>query len=150
MVRHISRRRTGQTGQEAGQVEVRSSQKTDNLAEARLQVQLGPEVGAVLSLSINDRETLEISHHQQSITALTLHRKMLHKTQSHCSPNLIFADVLNNSYTHTIYTKKIKYCILKNTRSKVKFEDLGNVTAEYIGVTGHWKGQFIDFEKSIK
>jgi hypothetical protein len=41
---------------------------------------------------------------------------------------LIFADVLNNSYMHTIYLKKkLKYCILRNTRSKVKFEDLENI-----------------------
>jgi hypothetical protein len=37
---------------------------------------------------------------------VTLHSKMLHKTQSHCSStNLIFAEVLNNSYMHTIYLK---------------------------------------------
>jgi hypothetical protein len=29
---------------------------------------------------------------------LTVHSEMLHKTQSHCSPNLIFADFLDTSY----------------------------------------------------
>jgi hypothetical protein len=62
---------------------------------------------------------------------------------------LIFAGVLNNSYMHTIYYK-IKYGILRNARSKVKFEDLGNKCAEYIGVIGHWKGHFISLEMSIK
>jgi hypothetical protein len=51
---------------------------------------------------------------------------MLHRTQSHCSPNLIFADVLNNSYMHTIYLKKIK--IPHFEKLKVKFEDLGYIT----------------------
>jgi hypothetical protein len=49
---------------------------------------------------------------------VTLHSKLLHKTQSHCSPNLIFADVLNNSYMHTIYFKKIK--ILHFEKYKIK------------------------------
>jgi hypothetical protein len=76
---------------------------------------------------------------------------MPHKTQSHCSPNLTFADVLNSSCMHTIFfSKKLKYRILRNTRSKVKFEDLENITAEYIGVICHWKGHFIGFEMSIK
>jgi hypothetical protein len=74
---------------------------------------------------------------------------MLHKIQSHCSPNFIFADVLNNSYMHTIYFfNKIK--ILENTRSKVNFEDLENNCAECTDVIGHWKGHFISFEVSIK
>jgi hypothetical protein len=77
---------------------------------------------------------------------------MLHKTQSHCSTNLIFANVLNNSYMHRIYfSKKLKYRILRNTTSKIEFEDLEkNNCAEYIGVIGHWKGHFISFEMSIK
>jgi hypothetical protein len=54
---------------------------------------------------------------------------MLYKPQTHCRPNLIFAEALNNSYMHTIYfSKKLKYRILRNTRSKVKFEDLGYIT----------------------
>jgi hypothetical protein len=81
---------------------------------------------------------------------VTLHSKMLHKTQYHCSPNLIFADVLNNSFMHTTFFFKLNYRISRNTRSKVKFEDLENRTAEYIGVIGHWKGHFISFEISIK
>jgi hypothetical protein len=77
---------------------------------------------------------------------------MLHKTQSHCSPNLIFTDVLNNSYMHTIYfLKKLKYHILRNTGSKVKFENLEKHNcAEYIGVICNWKGHFIIFEINIK
>jgi hypothetical protein len=39
---------------------------------------------------------------------------------------------------------------LRNTRSKFKYEDLENITAEYIVVIGHWKGHFISFEMSIK
>jgi hypothetical protein len=40
---------------------------------------------------------------------VTLHSKMLHKLQSYCSPNFIFADVLNKSYMHTIlFLKSIK------------------------------------------
>jgi hypothetical protein len=83
---------------------------------------------------------------------VTLHSKMLHKTQSHCSPNLIFADVLNNSYTHTIFfsSRKLNYRILRNTRSEVKFEDLENIAVlQYVGVMGLWKGHFISFEMSI-
>jgi hypothetical protein len=53
---------------------------------------------------------------------------MLHKTQSLCSQNLIFAYVLNNSYTHNVFKKKLKYHILRNMRSKVKFEDLLYIT----------------------
>jgi hypothetical protein len=54
---------------------------------------------------------------------------MLHKTQSLCSPNVILAYVLNDSYMHTTYfSKKIKYRILRYTRSKVKFEDPENTT----------------------
>jgi hypothetical protein len=39
------------------------------------------------------------------------------------NPNLIFADILNNSYMHTkkfFFTKRIKYSILRNTRSNLK------------------------------
>jgi hypothetical protein len=58
--------------------------------------------------------------------------KMLHKTQSPCCPNLIFADVLNN-------------------RSKVRFEDLEYIIVlECISEEGYWKGHFIIFEMSIK
>jgi hypothetical protein len=39
---------------------------------------------------------------------------------------------------------------LRNTRSNVKFEDLENITAEYIGVINHWKGHFVSFEMGIK
>jgi hypothetical protein len=53
---------------------------------------------------------------------------MLHKSQSHFSPNLIFPDVLNGSYMHTIYFKKLNYRILRNTGPKVKFRYLENVT----------------------
>jgi hypothetical protein len=55
---------------------------------------------------------------------------MFHKPQTHCSPNLISADVLNNSYMHTIYLfeKKLKIKILRNTWSKFEFEDLGYIT----------------------
>jgi hypothetical protein len=54
---------------------------------------------------------------------------MLQKTQSHCSPNLIFSDVLNNSYMHTIYFfKTIKTLHLRNIWLNVKFEDLDNIT----------------------
>jgi hypothetical protein len=38
-----------------------------------------------------------------NIGEVTLHSKMLHKTQSHCRPNLIFAGVLDSSYTYTIF-----------------------------------------------
>jgi hypothetical protein len=47
---------------------------------------------------------------------------------SHCSPNLILADVLNNSYMHTIYLEKTEYRILRNTRSRGKFQDLEYIT----------------------
>jgi hypothetical protein len=43
-----------------------------------------------------------------------------------------------------------KYHILRNIRSKVKFEGLENICAEYIGVIGHWKRHFIIYEMSIK
>jgi hypothetical protein len=63
---------------------------------------------------------------------MTLHSKMFHKPQTHCSPNLTFADVLNDSYMHTIYflgrRRRKKKKISRNTRSKVKFEDLGYIT----------------------
>jgi hypothetical protein len=63
---------------------------------------------------------------------VALHSKMLHKPQTHCSPNL-FADVLNNRDMYTIrFSKKLKYCILRNTRSKVKFEDLEYKNVLYI------------------
>jgi hypothetical protein len=38
------------------------------------------------------------------------------------------ANVLNNSYMHTIFKKKLKYSFLRYTRSKVKLEDLENIT----------------------
>jgi hypothetical protein len=63
---------------------------------------------------------------------------MVHKTQFHCSPNLISADILNNSYMHTIYLKKIK--IPHFEKCKVKGQILRpwiHNCAEYIGVTGH-------------
>jgi hypothetical protein len=31
-------------------------------------------------------------------------------------------------------------CILRNARSKVRFEDLENTTAEFFGIIGHLKG----------
>jgi hypothetical protein len=52
--------------------------------------------------------------------------------------------------TQYFFPKKLKYRIWRNTRSEVKFEDLENNCAEYIGVTGHWKGNLISFEMSIK
>jgi hypothetical protein len=52
--------------------------------------------------------------------------------------------------TQYIFSKELKHYILRNTRSKVKFEDLENNCAEYIGIIGHWKGHFIGFEMSIK
>jgi hypothetical protein len=43
---------------------------------------------------------------------MTLHSKMLPKKnktkQSHCTSNLIFADVLNNGYMDKIFSPKIK------------------------------------------
>jgi hypothetical protein len=52
---------------------------------------------------------------------------MLHKTQSHCRPNLIFADVLNNSYMRTIYLKN-EIQNFEKFKVKATFEDLENVT----------------------
>jgi hypothetical protein len=44
---------------------------------------------------------------------------MLHNTQSRCSPNLIFAKVLNNSFMHTIYfLKGIKIMALEKYKFK--------------------------------
>jgi hypothetical protein len=34
---------------------------------------------------------------------MTVQSKMLHKTQSHFSPNVMSADVLNDSYMHIIF-----------------------------------------------
>jgi hypothetical protein len=67
---------------------------------------------------------LEVS---SSIQVKPLHSKLLHKTQSHCSPNFIFADVLNNSYMHTIYFFK-KTKIPRFEKYKVKVEGLENIT----------------------
>jgi hypothetical protein len=53
---------------------------------------------------------------------------MLQKPQTDCSPNLIFADVSNNSYMHTIYLKKIKIPHYEKYKVKVKCEDLGYIT----------------------
>jgi hypothetical protein len=76
---------------------------------------------------------------------------MLHKTQSHSSHNLIFADVLKNSYNHRIYLKNLKYHFLRNTRPKVKSEDHENISVLSIWKkTGHWKGYFITFLISKK
>jgi hypothetical protein len=58
---------------------------------------------------------------------VTLHSKMLHKTQSQCSLNLIFADVLNNSYMYTTYLKKITVLHFEKYKGKVKFEELENI-----------------------
>jgi hypothetical protein len=63
---------------------------------------------------------------------MTLHSKLLHITQFHCSPNLLFVDVLNNSYMHTIYLKKIKILHFEKYKVKVKFEDLENVIGKVI------------------
>jgi hypothetical protein len=71
---------------------------------------------------------------------------MLHKPQSHCSPNLIFADVLNNSYMHTIW--KIPHFEKYEVKGQIWRPWIHNCP-EYIGVIGHWKGHFISFEVSI-
>jgi hypothetical protein len=42
------------------------------------------------------------------------------------------------------------HVILRNSKSEVKFEDLGNIYAEYIGVKGYRKGHFIRFEVSME
>jgi hypothetical protein len=77
---------------------------------------------------------------------------MFHKTQTHCSPNLIFAGVLNNSYMYTIYFfKKIKKQHFEKYKVKGQIWRLWiHTCAEYISATGHWKGHFISFEISIK
>jgi hypothetical protein len=62
---------------------------------------------------------------------------MLHKTHTHCSPNLIFADVLNDSYMHTIFFSQNKNTAFWEIQ--VKSQDLENVTAEYIGIIGPLK-----------
>jgi hypothetical protein len=50
---------------------------------------------------------------------------MLKKNQPHCTSNLKFADVLHNGYMDRImFPPKLKYHILKNTRTNVKFEEL--------------------------
>jgi hypothetical protein len=84
---------------------------------------------------------------------VTLHSKMLHKTQSHCSPNLIFAGVLNNSYMYTIYIFSRKIKILHFEKYKVKgliLRPCKKRCAEYIGFVGHSKGHFIGSEMGIK
>jgi hypothetical protein len=48
---------------------------------------------------------------------------------AHCNPNLIFADVLNNSCMHTIFfCRKNKIPHFEKYKVKVKFEDLGYIT----------------------
>jgi hypothetical protein len=47
---------------------------------------------------------------------------MFHKTQSHCVPNFISADVLNNSYMYGTYKKKSKHHIFRNAKSKANLE----------------------------
>jgi hypothetical protein len=78
---------------------------------------------------------------------------MLHKPQTRFSPNLIFADVLNNSYMHKIYIfkkwKKIPHCEKYKVKGQIWRPWMHNC-AEYIGVIGHWKEHFISFEMSIK
>jgi hypothetical protein len=50
----------------------------------------------------------------------------------------MFADVLNNSYMHTIQIKKLNDAFFINRKSKVKSEDLENITVlNNIGVVGH-------------
>jgi hypothetical protein len=54
---------------------------------------------------------------------------------------------------HTIIYIYIYLYIYERERyagSKVKFEDLENRCAEFIGVIGHWKGHFINLEMSTK
>jgi hypothetical protein len=64
---------------------------------------------------------------------------------------LIFADVLNNSYMHTIYFSKIKIPHFEKYKVKGQIYKLWiHNCAEYIGVIGHWKRNFISFEMSIK
>jgi hypothetical protein len=54
---------------------------------------------------------------------------MLHKTQSHCCPNFIFADVSNNRYMHTIrFKKSILMPQYEKYKVKVEFEDLESIT----------------------
>jgi hypothetical protein len=50
-----------------------------------------------------------------------------------------------------IFPEKLKYCNLRNIRSKTKSENLENIIVlKYSGETDHWKGYFIIPEMSIK
>jgi hypothetical protein len=74
---------------------------------------------------------------------MTIHSKTLYKPHFHCSPNVIMADVLNNSTVHAIHEKK--KTVLQVEKYKVKgrtWWPWKHNCAEYI-VIDHWKRHFI-------
>jgi hypothetical protein len=51
--------------------------------------------------------------------------------------------MFHTTVTNTQYFLKLKYCILRITRSKVKYDRTReHKCAEYIGVIGHCRGNF--------
>lgn len=65
-----------------------------------------------------------------------LHSKMNQYTQSHCSPNFTFADVLNNINTYTIYFLQKNTTFWKAQDQRWNIKTLKQNYAEYIGVMG--------------